>query len=114
MNKDSKTAEPVHPLSIPALRKRAGEGWFFETSPGYRIRLFQNNPKQHFRVAQKCHLVRWWQLAFLTPAFRRQNLSEFEVSLLYITGSRTAGATQRNSVSNFQKKPSKVLVHVLQ
>jgi hypothetical protein len=49
---------------------------------------------------------RWWRCTPLIPVLGRQ-ISEFEVSLVYRVSSRTARATQRNSVSKKQKQKQK-------
>ena len=45
---------------------------------------------------------KWWHL-LLIPALKRQrqvDLCEFEVSMVYIMGSRTVKATKRNGLEN--------------
>jgi hypothetical protein len=54
----------------------------------------------------------WW-CRTLVPAFRKQrqaDFCEFEVNLACVASSRTAKATQTNSVSQQTKKASKGLI----
>jgi hypothetical protein len=54
----------------------------------------------------------WWRTP-LIPALGRQRqawISEFEASLVYRVSSRTARATQRNSVLKNQKKKKSIFM----